>query len=88
MKRKKIIAREIIAASNRPIPIPRIMIDRVLITGASSGIGSALAREFARNGHSHVIVFPVQAGGPEHFGGDAKEDPANALGNGNLHFAQ
>jgi short-subunit dehydrogenase len=31
-----------------------------LITGASSGIGLELAREFARNGHDLVIVAPVQ----------------------------
>jgi uncharacterized protein len=37
------------------------MIDRALITGASSGIGLALAREFARNGHPLVIVAPVQS---------------------------
>jgi len=33
--------------------------DRVLITGASSGIGLALAREFERNGHQLVIVAPI-----------------------------
>jgi len=35
------------------------MTERVLITGASSGIGLALAREFARNGHPLVIVAPI-----------------------------
>jgi short-subunit dehydrogenase len=37
-----------------------MMKERVLITGASSGIGLALAKEFAGNGHSLVIVSPVQ----------------------------
>ena len=37
------------------------MNERVLITGASSGIGLALAREFARNGHPVVIVAPLQS---------------------------
>lgn len=32
-----------------------------LITGASSGIGLELAREFARQGHSLVITAPVQS---------------------------
>jgi uncharacterized protein len=34
------------------------MMERALITGASSGIGLALAREFADNGHPLVIVSP------------------------------
>jgi hypothetical protein len=61
MRKKKIIAREIIAANNLQIPIHQTMTDRVLITGASSGIGLALAREFARNGHPLVIVAPNQS---------------------------
>ncbi|MFT3781961.1 MAG: SDR family oxidoreductase [Nibricoccus sp.] len=35
--------------------------DTALITGASSGIGRELAREFARNGHPVVITAPVQS---------------------------
>ncbi len=34
--------------------------ETVLITGASSGIGLHLAREFARHGHPLIIVAPVQ----------------------------
>jgi len=34
---------------------------RILITGASSGIGYHLAREFAKHGHRLVIVAPVAA---------------------------
>lgn len=37
------------------------MNERALITGASSGIGLALAREFARHGHPLVIVAPFQS---------------------------
>lgn len=36
-------------------------LDTALITGASSGIGLALAREFAKHGHPLVIVAPVKA---------------------------
>ncbi|HEY0947764.1 MAG TPA: SDR family oxidoreductase [Opitutaceae bacterium] len=35
--------------------------ETVLITGATSGIGRELAREFASHGHSLVIVAPVEA---------------------------
>lgn len=35
--------------------------ETTLITGASSGIGLALAREFARHGHPLVIVAPVES---------------------------
>ena len=35
--------------------------DTVLITGASSGIGLALAREFAVQGHPLVLTAPVEA---------------------------
>ena len=36
-------------------------LERTLITGASSGIGLHLAREFARHGHPLVLVAPAQA---------------------------
>ena len=35
--------------------------ETVLITGASSGIGLHLAREFAKHGHPVVLVAPVEA---------------------------
>jgi short-subunit dehydrogenase len=35
--------------------------ETALITGASSGIGQHLAREFARHGHPLVIVAPIEA---------------------------
>ncbi len=35
--------------------------ETVLVTGASSGIGKELARQFAQNGHPLVIVAPVRA---------------------------
>jgi len=35
--------------------------ERVLITGASSGIGLELAREFARNGHPLIITSTVES---------------------------
>lgn len=35
--------------------------ERALITGASSGIGLHLAREFARHGHPLVLVAPVES---------------------------
>lgn len=35
--------------------------EAALITGASSGIGLHLAREFARHGHPLILVAPVQA---------------------------
>src|SRR4051812_16352571 len=35
--------------------------ERVLITGASSGIGLELARQFAKHGHPLVIIAPLKA---------------------------
>ena len=35
--------------------------ERTLITGASSGIGLELAREFARNGHPLLLTAPVES---------------------------
>src|SRR4051812_31412433 len=35
--------------------------ETALITGASSGIGQHLAREFARHGHPVVLVAPIAA---------------------------
>ena len=39
-----------------PLRIGGIEVGRVLITGASAGIGAELAREFARNGHRLTLV--------------------------------
>jgi short-subunit dehydrogenase len=36
-------------------------LERALITGASSGIGLHLAREFAQHGHPLVLIAPVEA---------------------------
>ena len=39
-----------------PLRIGGVEVGRVLITGASAGIGAELAREFARNGHRLTLV--------------------------------
>ena len=39
-----------------PLRIDGHEVGRVLITGASAGIGAELAREFARNGHQLTLV--------------------------------
>ncbi len=39
-----------------PLRIDGVEVGRVLITGASAGIGAELAREFARNGHRLTLV--------------------------------
>jgi len=39
-----------------PLRIDGVEVGRVLITGASAGIGADLAREFARNGHRLTLV--------------------------------
>lgn len=44
------------AAPQKPTVMGERTIGRVLITGASAGIGAELAREFARHGHHLVLV--------------------------------
>ena len=39
-----------------PLRIKGVEVGRVLITGASAGIGAELAREFARHGHKLTLV--------------------------------
>ena len=44
--------------NNNPFPVADAVQEAALITGASSGIGLHLAREFARHGHPLVLVAP------------------------------
>lgn len=46
-------------SSSAPTSSP--LLETALITGASSGIGLHLAREFARHGHPLILVAPVQS---------------------------
>src|SRR5436305_14862270 len=47
-------------SASRPIKSETAVItETALITGASSGIGMHLAREFARHGHPVVLIAPV-----------------------------